>query len=187
VAYKILYPDAKHRELDIEAGAVGSDATLLNPRQDRFEAIDQADWESCDALVVSRMPIDQQVIAHLKRCRIVVRNGVGFDVLDLAGLGEAGIAACNVPDYGTTEVADSAIAMMLCFARGTAAMDAALRADLSGNWTHERNVTARRLRCVRAPSACASSSTIRYCLRGTSSAWASSARASSRTCWARRT
>jgi phosphoglycerate dehydrogenase-like enzyme len=146
VAYKILYPDAKHRELDIEARAVESDATLLNPRQDRFEAIDRADWESCDALVVSRMPIDQQVIAHLKRCRIVVRNGVGFDVLDLAGLGEAGIAACNVPDYGTTEVADSAIAMMLCFARGTAAMDAALRADLSGNWTHERNVTARRLR-----------------------------------------
>ena len=36
--------------------------------------------------------------------------------------------------------------MMLAFARGTAAMDAALREDLGANWTHEHNVTARRLR-----------------------------------------
>jgi len=146
VAYTILYPDAKPQQLDIEAKAVGPEVTLLNPRQNKFEAIELERWQTCDAMVVSRMPIDRNVIAHLKRCRIVVRNGVGFDVLDLKALGEAGIPACNIPDYGTTEVADSAIAMMLAFARGTAAMDAALREDLGANWTHERNVTARRLR-----------------------------------------
>lgn len=146
MSFTILYPDAKLDRLDIEEKAVGPDVILLNPRQDRFDQIDRAHWQNCDALVVSRMPIDKSVIAHLQRCRIVVRNGVGFDVLDLQGLGEAGIAACNIPDYGTTEVADSAIAMMLAFARGTAAMDAALREDLATNWTHDRNVTARRLR-----------------------------------------
>jgi phosphoglycerate dehydrogenase-like enzyme len=146
VAYTILYPDAKHKELDIEAGAVGPDVTLVHARQNDIDGIARAQWESCDAIVVSRLPMDRKVIPHLKRCRIIVRNGVGFDVLDLEALAEAGIVACNVPDYGTTEVADSAIAMMLCFARGTAAMDAALRADLGGNWTHERNVTAKRLR-----------------------------------------
>lgn len=144
--YTILYPDAKPARLDIEEKAVGSDVTLIHARKSAFEEIDVATWESCDAMIVSRMPIDRKVIAHLRRCRIIVRNGVGFDVLDLQGLGEAGIAACNIPDYGTTEVADSAIAMMLAFARGTAAMDAALHADLGANWTHERNVTARRLR-----------------------------------------
>jgi phosphoglycerate dehydrogenase-like enzyme len=36
--------------------------------------------------------------------------------------------------------------MMLTFARGTASIDAALRADLKGGWTHAHNVTARRLR-----------------------------------------
>jgi D-3-phosphoglycerate dehydrogenase/C-terminal binding protein len=82
----------------------------------------------------------------LERARIIVRNGVGFDVVDLEAAGEAGIAVCNVPDYGTTEVADSAIAMMLAFARGTVALDAALRADLKANWTHTPNVTGRRLR-----------------------------------------
>jgi len=67
-------------------------------------------------------------------------------VVDLDACGEAGIPVCNVPDYGTTEVADTAIAMMLAFARGTASLDAALRDDPNGGWTHQHNVTARRLR-----------------------------------------
>lgn len=144
--FTILYPDAKPEKLDIETQAVGNDVTLIHARKNSFEAIDRAVWESADAIVVSRLPIDGTVIPHLKRCRIIVRNGVGFDVLDLQGLGDAGIPACNIPDYGTTEVADSAIAMMLAFARGTATLDNALREDMAGNWTHERNVTAKRLR-----------------------------------------
>ncbi|MGE3919240.1 MAG: C-terminal binding protein [Hyphomicrobiaceae bacterium] len=144
--FTILYPDAKPQQLDIETKALGNDVTLIHARQKSFDAIDLSVWESADAIVVSRLPIDASVIPHLKRCRIVVRNGVGFDVLDLKGLGEAGIPACNIPDYGTTEVADSAIAMMLAFARGTAALDTYLREDMAGNWTHERNVTAKRLR-----------------------------------------
>jgi D-3-phosphoglycerate dehydrogenase/C-terminal binding protein len=141
-----LFPDSRSSELDIERGITGPDVVMLNPRKDRFDAIDISAWESCDGIVVARIPIDAAVIAHLKRTRIVVRNGVGFDIVDLEACGQAGIAVCNVPDYGTTEVADSALAMMLAFARGTAACDAALRADLKGGWTHVHNVTARRLR-----------------------------------------
>lgn len=146
MALRILYPDAKPEVLDVEAQAVGGDAVLIHARQDRFEAIPGEVWASADAVVVSRLPINARVISHLERCRIVVRNGVGFDVLDLEALGAAGIPACNVPDYGTTEVADSAIAMMLTFARGTAAFDSALRQDMAGAWTHERNPCSRRLR-----------------------------------------
>jgi D-3-phosphoglycerate dehydrogenase/C-terminal binding protein len=124
----------------------GPDVVLLNPRQNRFDLIEKSAWESADGIIVSRMPIDAAAIAHLRRARIVVRNGVGFDIVDLRACGEAGIAVCNVPDYGTTEVADSAIAMMLAFARGTGVYDAALRADLKTGWSHVHNVTARRLR-----------------------------------------
>jgi phosphoglycerate dehydrogenase-like enzyme len=142
----ILYPDSRSDHLDIEQEVAGPDTVLINPRQKSFDAIELAAWESADAIVVSRVPIDRKAIAHLKRARVVVRNGVGFDVVDLEACGEAGIPVCNVPDYGTTEVADMAIAMMLTFARGTAALDAALRADLKSGWTHVHNVTARRLR-----------------------------------------
>jgi D-3-phosphoglycerate dehydrogenase/C-terminal binding protein len=149
VPYTILYPDSRSAQLDEELQVTGSDAVLLNPRQDRFDAIDRSALEGCDAVVLRRLPIDAKVISHLKRARIVVRNGVGYDVVDLEACGEAGIAVCNVPDYGTTEVADTAIALMLTFARGTATLDAALRADPKGNWTHVPNVTARRLRGAR--------------------------------------
>lgn len=142
----ILYPDSRSTQLDIEREVAGPDTVLINARKASFDAIELGAWESADGIVVSRVPIDRKAIAHLKRARIVVRNGVGFDVVDLEACGEAGIAVCNVPDYGTTEVADMAIAMMLTFARGTAALDAALRADLKSGWTHVHNVTARRLR-----------------------------------------
>ena len=146
MSHTFLFPDSRSDLLDLESGVVGSDAVLLNPRKNSFESIERSAWESCDAIIVRFVPIDAKVIPHLKRCRIVVRNGVGFDIVDLKACGDAGIAVCNVPDYGTTEVADSAIAMMLTFARGTAACDAALRADLKGGWTHLTNVAARRLR-----------------------------------------
>lgn len=146
MSFTLLFPDSRSSELDIEREVTGPDAVLLNPRKDRFEKIEPGAWESCDGIIVRRVPIDSKVIPHLKRARIVVRMGVGFDVVDLEACGAAGIAVCNVPDYGTTEVADSAIAMMLAFARGTAACDAALRADLKGSWTHVHSVVARRLR-----------------------------------------
>jgi lactate dehydrogenase-like 2-hydroxyacid dehydrogenase len=142
----VLFTDARVADLDLERAVTGSDCVLLNPRKDRFDDIDLKSWESADAVITARMPIDAKALPHLKRTRIVVRHGVGFDIVDLKACGEAGIVVCNVPDYGTTEVADSAIAMMLAFARGVSACDAALRADLKTGWSHNHNVTARRLR-----------------------------------------
>ena len=142
----ILYPDSRFDHLDVEQKLAGMEFKFVNPRKKSFEEIELNAWERADAIVVSRVPMDRKVLAHLKRLRLLVRNGVGFDVVDLEAYGEAGIPVCNVPDYGTTEVADMAIALMLTFARGTAAHDTALRADLDGKWTHLNNVTARRLR-----------------------------------------
>ncbi|MBB3930225.1 D-3-phosphoglycerate dehydrogenase/C-terminal binding protein [Kaistia hirudinis] len=66
--------------------------------------------------------------------RIVVREGVGYDNLDLEGWGARGVPVCNVPDYGTTEVADHAIALMLALTRGTSTYTEVLRADPVANW-----------------------------------------------------
>lgn len=144
--FTILYTDSRAAELDVESAVAQDDVELLNPQQKTFDAIAGRDWERCDAVITARMPIDAAAVPRLKHARVVVRHGVGFDVVDLEACGKAGIAVCNVPDYGTTEVADSAIAMMLAFARGTVALNAALREDLAGGWAHRHNITARRLR-----------------------------------------
>lgn len=68
------------------------------------------------------------------KARIAVRSGVGFDNIDTAGWGARKIPACNVPDYGTTEVADHAIALMLALTRGTFSYPVAIEADGSQGW-----------------------------------------------------
>jgi phosphoglycerate dehydrogenase-like enzyme len=68
-------------------------------------------------------PIGAAGIARLRHCRAIIRNGVGFDSVDIAAAREHGIAVCNVPDYGTEEVADHAMALALALCRQLFALD----------------------------------------------------------------
>jgi len=56
-------------------------------------------------------------LARLRNCRAIIRVGVGFDSVDIEAARERGIAVCNVPDYGTEEVADHAIALTMALCR----------------------------------------------------------------------
>lgn len=80
------------------------------------------------------------------KVRCVLRSGVGYDTIDGAAWGARGIPVFNVPDYGTSEVADHAIALMLALVRGTAAYHDAMRRDPVKNWTYTVAPTVRRLR-----------------------------------------
>ena len=146
---RILITDKHYPgDIDVEQAAAGPDATFdVFPSGD--SVTDEA-WRACDALLTFRCtPLVTSKMALMQRCRIIVRGGVGFDGLDLEGFGARGVAICNVPDYGTTEVADHAIAMMLALRRGIVSYNDALRADPRGNWhySHERCLT--RLRGAR--------------------------------------
>ena len=90
-------------------------------------------------------------ISRLERCRIIVRAGVGFDHIDLAAAERAGIPVCNTPDYGTSEVADHAIAMMLALRRGIVSYQNELEKDPQAGFDYlaRRSCGA----CAAAPSA----------------------------------
>ena len=111
------------------------------------EQVTAAAWAACDAMLTFRCtPLVTSKMAALERCRIIVRGGVGFDGLDLEGFGARGVAVCNVPDYGTTEVADHAIGLLLALRRGIVSYNDGLRADPRGNWHWSRQ------RCLAAES-----------------------------------
>ena len=69
-------------------------------------------------------PLPAKGIAKLENSRAILRNGVGFDSVDVAAARERGIAVCNVPDYGTEEVADHAIALAMALCRQIMPLDA---------------------------------------------------------------
>jgi C-terminal binding protein len=77
------------------------------------------------------------------RLKAVVRAGVGFNNVDLDAAGRRGIGVCNVPDYGTEEVADHAIAMLLSLVRHLPESDASIR---RGQWDYRVAANATRLR-----------------------------------------
>jgi len=75
--------------------------------------------EDADAIMLYHfISITARTIERLKKCKLIVRCGVGFDNVDRAAARARGITVANVPDYGTEDVADSAIGMMLALTRG---------------------------------------------------------------------
>jgi lactate dehydrogenase-like 2-hydroxyacid dehydrogenase len=68
-------------------------------------------------IIWHNMPLTAQGIAKLKNCRAIIRKSVGFDSVDMMAAKARGIAVCNVPDYGTEEVADDAIALAIALCR----------------------------------------------------------------------
>lgn len=71
-----------------------------------------------EVLLVWHKKIDYGFIKDLPNLKGVQRYGVGYDNLDLDLLKSKNIIACNVPDYGTDEVSDTTVAMILNIARG---------------------------------------------------------------------
>ncbi|MEN6606638.1 MAG: C-terminal binding protein [Bryobacteraceae bacterium] len=75
--------------------------------------------EDADVVVVNMVKITPEVVAGWKRCRLVIRHGVGYDNVDLDALAKANIPLCYIPDYCSEEVAEQAISLMMTCARKT--------------------------------------------------------------------
>jgi len=102
--------------------------------------------EDADAIMVYHyFRFTRASIERLKRCKIIVRPGVGYDGIDILAAKERGIPVCNVPDYGTEEVADSALAMAVSLSRGTHFLNSRLKRGI-GAWNVDQALPVPRLR-----------------------------------------
>ena len=112
----------------IETAILGEAARVTRHLCDTDADLDD-EITGADAIIIwHNMPLTAQGIAKLTRCRAIIRNGVGYDSVDIAAARERGIAVCNVPDYGTEEVADHAIALAMALCRQLFPLDADAKA-----------------------------------------------------------
>lgn len=102
--------------------------------------------EDADAVMLYHfIGLGAQTIRRLEHCRLIVRCGVGYDNVDCAAARSRGITVANVPDYGTEDVADSAIGMALTLARGVHYMNSRLQRR-EGPWIYTQVQPTFRLR-----------------------------------------
>lgn len=109
-------------DVTVESQILGEFATVTclgaKKQSDIPDSIADADvvalWHSVD--------MDAALLAKLRKCKMIVRMGVGYDNVDTAEAARLGIPVCNVPNYGTEEVADSALSHILNLFRRTATL-----------------------------------------------------------------
>jgi len=103
--------------------------------------------EDADAVMVYHcLEFTKASVDRLQQCRIIVRPGVGYDNVDVAAARQRGIPVANVPDYGTEEVADSAIGLMLSLTRGITPLNVLLRDNPDMEWKQTHMAPLPRLR-----------------------------------------
>lgn len=70
-----------------------------------------------DAVITADKKITKELVESMKNCKVIVRQGIGYDTIDLVTTKEKGIAVCNIPDYSIQEVSDYTLALMLTILR----------------------------------------------------------------------
>jgi C-terminal binding protein len=143
--FKVVVTDFITEPLDPERRILGDIAEVV-----AYDAHDEKELigkiEDANAIMLyHNMSLSQPTIERLKDCKLIVRCGVGYDNVDHRFARQRGIAVANVPDYGTEEVADSAIGLMMALTRGINQMNSLLR-DGIGPWMYTQVVPLHRLR-----------------------------------------
>jgi len=129
--WHVVIPDRVAPPAEIEQAVFG-DRAVVTALEAHTNAELRGRHEPADAILAWHDLLwDDATLAAMPRCKALVRVGVGFDNVDLAAASRRGIVVSNVPDYGTHDVADHAMALLLALARGLAGSDRAAR---GGAW-----------------------------------------------------
>lgn len=86
---------------------------------------------NADAIMVREATVSRPMIEAMQQCRVIVRYGVGVDNIDSQAAKEKGIYVANVPDYGSEDVAEHALALLLAATRRIATRNRDVR---DGQW-----------------------------------------------------
>lgn len=116
----VLYTEKSYPDDSVEQRIYGPDVRVIFPAQPTASLADLPD-EDCAAaegLMILRYKVTAGDLKRFPKLRAICRMGVGYDNLDRVAAAERQITILNVPDYGTTEVADHAMALALSLRRG---------------------------------------------------------------------
>ena len=83
--------------------------------------------QQAEALIVRLTKVSAGLIASLPTLRVIGRNGVGVDNIDVGAATRQGVLVINVPGENARSVAEHVIALLLCLAKNLIASDRHIR------------------------------------------------------------
>lgn len=114
---KIMYTDIDHKDLGIERKVIEDAGFSFTISQCKTEEEVITNCKGADILINQYAPITEKVCEALPELKMVVRYGVGVNNIDVKACLDHGVTVCNVPDYGTNDVADHALALTMTLMR----------------------------------------------------------------------
>lgn len=130
----VLYSEALYPDDRVEREVFPPDTMLLVRAPRTLADLDPQDAAVTDGLMLFRLWCSAEDLARFPRLKVIVRMGVGYDRVDRAAAAARGVMVCNVPDYGTMEVADHAVALALTLRRGILLHHETQRHDPPARW-----------------------------------------------------
>ena len=109
----VAITDFTFPSLEIEERIVHAAGAELQAGNDRQIAALKLLVADADAVITQFAPIHAEVISEMRRVKVIVRYGIGYDTVDVKAARERGIPVCNIPDYCIDEVADHTLAFIL--------------------------------------------------------------------------
>jgi phosphoglycerate dehydrogenase-like enzyme len=133
----VLYSENSYPDDSVERRIYGPDVRVIFPAASHSLAdLSDADCAAAEGLMILRYKVTAEDLKRFPRLRAICRMGVGYDGLDRAAAADRQIMILNVPDYGTTEVADHAMALALSLRRGVLLHHETQRADPPAAWRY---------------------------------------------------
>ena len=115
--WTVLYPEDNYADDSVERRIYGPDVRILVRGTKLLAELSDEDCAAADGLMICASASPPPIWPASQASR-GLRMGVGYDGIDRKAAAERQVMVCNMPDYGTTEVADHAMALVLAFRRG---------------------------------------------------------------------
>ncbi|MEN6387035.1 MAG: C-terminal binding protein [Phycisphaerales bacterium] len=116
---KVVVTDYIEENLDWEAEQLKKAGVDFQLYQLKFKSEEEilAKISDADIVVVNMVKFTESLISKLKKCKLIIRHGIGYDNVDVKACTKYGIQFAYQPDYCKEDVAEHAIALIFACAR----------------------------------------------------------------------
>lgn len=133
--YKVVFIETLLEDRTVEQGILDQvDAEMVVGNcKTEDEVVELA--QDADAVVaLAFKPVSDFIMSRIKKCKIIVRGGIGVDTVDIPAATRNGIIITNVPGYCAEEVSNLTLAIMLALLHK---LPIAMKYTSQGGWGYE--------------------------------------------------